>query len=165
MRFVFQGMCDIMTDSKFQFLGKKSRVGQARWVTVFTLLITILIKLLTESGYSYENEAPFSNTTQQLIHCAFNAYSHSEKLSDCVVVNISLMNENLLMRKLSVLKQTSSSSSNLKKVLIYVAIIGNSTTNAEQVRSVVEHRIIFPKLDIFDCGTVIESAKGNCSSS
>ena len=151
-----------MTDSKFQFLGKKSRVGQARWVTVFTLLITILIKLLTESGYSYENEAPFSNTTQQLIHCTFNAYSHSKKLLDCAVVNISLMNENLLMRKLSVLKQTSS---NLKKVLIYVAIIGNSTTNAEQVRSVVEHRIIFPKLDIFDCGTVIDSAKGNCSSS
>lgn len=142
-------------------LGKKSKSGLARWLTLFGLILAVLIKLLTESNVPNDNIMVHRNVTEngQIVYCTFEAWGHKNDTTDssnCLIINAFSQLEDITIHHLGITVLPN-------KLDIYIEGIPkrNFLTNKE-VRQSIERALISPSVDILGCGYILEKIKGRC---
>ena len=159
--------------SDILLFGKKNKSGIARWITLFILVVTIVVKIFTKNGTYLVATWKFKNKDLNFskgYYCHFSLYgavganqTDEDEMEtyrqyfDCITINTIRKGEQI--KKLTFGTKTKSTQGTL-------LIEGRMKKNSESknISRFMKRLLLSPDIDIADCGNIFVGAAGECYS-
>jgi len=127
-------------------LGKKTKSGLARYMTLFCLLLSVIVTNVIEKSHSYRGN---------LFTCNIEATkaNRTQELNLCLLYNTDLRNELFIISSYKIFSN---------KTHMLGELAGRTSKPNVSIEKTVKNYILHPKLDVFDCSQLIDHVLISC---
>jgi len=127
-------------------LGKKTKSGLARYMTLFCLLLSVIVTNVIEKSHSYRGN---------LFTCNIEATkaNRTQELNLCLLYNTDMKNELIIISSYKIFSN---------KTHMFGELVGCTSKPNVSIEKTVKNYILHPKLAIFDCSQLIDHVMIRC---